>query len=122
MFTFDCYFMFPCSGMCVEINLDRNFSGAALLRLRSIWKLEVRWSIYSNDENFCIMDVSSIWLEITLICLALNKILDKCISGLGIQRQGVLQRFQVLAFVDVAHFQTDASGVEVLFYHFKRVL
>ena len=45
VFTFDCYFMFPCSGMCVEINLDRNFSGAAFLRLRSIWNLQVCWSM-----------------------------------------------------------------------------
>ena len=71
--------------------------------------------------DFCIMDVSNICLEITLMCLALNKILNKCISGLCIQRQGVLQRFQVLAFVDVAHFQADASSMEVLFYHFKSV-
>ena len=67
------------------------------------------------------MDVSNIGLEITLMCLALNKILNKCISGLCIQRQGVLQRFQVLAFVDVAHFQTNASSMEVLFYHLKCV-
>ena len=75
----------------------------------------------NGDIGFCIMDVSNICLEITLMCLALNEILNKCISGLGIQRQGVLQRFQVLAFVDVAHFQADASSMEVLFYHFKSV-
>ena len=76
--------------------------------------------MYSNDDiAFTNMrDIFDIYLDITLMCLALNKILNKCISGLCIQRQGVLQRFQVLAFVDVAHFQADASSMEVLFYHF----
>ena len=88
------------------------------LKLRNLLEYVVKWWYWI----ICMRDIFNIYLDITLMCLALNEILNKCIGGLCIQRQGVLQRFQVLAFVDVAHFQTDASSMEVLFYHFKRVL
>ena len=60
------------------------------LKFRGMLEYVFEWRYWISHN---IMDVSNICLEITLICLALNKILNKCISGLGIQRQGMLKRF-----------------------------
>ena len=37
---------------------------------------------------------------------------------MSIEREGVLERLEFFGFVDIAHLETDATGVEVLFDHF----
>ena len=58
----------------------------------------------------------------TLAGLRGDKVLDESVSGLGVQRESVLQRLQLLRLVHVRHLQPVAAGVEVLLDHLQGVL
>ena len=46
--------------------------------------------------------------------LRCDKVFDEGIGGLGVQREGVLQRLELLRLVDVGHLEAVAAGVQVL--------